>query len=236
MTATRTAFVAGATGYTGRQVVRACVEHGLRTVAHVRPDSRQLDRWKTQFAELGAEVDTTAWQAESMADTLKRLAPGVVFALLGTTRARGREAPSGGVENYETVDYGLSVLLLNAAATCGASPRFVYLSSAGVSERARGAYLGARWRVEEAIRASGLPFTIARPSFITGPDRDEERPGERIGAAVADAGLAVLARLGGRRLRARYGSTTNVVLADALVRLALDEAAADSVVESEGLR
>ena len=33
------AFVAGATGYTGREVVRLLAERGVRTLAHVRPDS-----------------------------------------------------------------------------------------------------------------------------------------------------------------------------------------------------
>ena len=66
--------------------------------------------------------------------------------------------------------------------------------------------------VERAVAGSGLPYAIARPSFITGPDRDEFRPGERIGAMVSDAALArtfdacgryaeVIAALGAERVR-----------------------------------
>jgi hypothetical protein len=77
---------------------------------------------------------------------------------------------------------------------------------------------------------------IARPSFITGPDRDESRPAERLGAAVVDA-LAAPARLfGGRRLADRYRSTTAAELAAALVRLAADPAAAGRVLEGDALR
>lgn len=228
------AFVAGATGYTGREVVRAAVAAGVETIAHVRPDSGSLPKWRAHFQEQGASIDTTAWELPAMRATLERLRPTLVFALLGTTRARGRHAPAGVEESYETVDYGLSVLLLEAATPC--APRFVYLSSAGVGPRARGDYLSARWRVEQAIRASGLSHVIARPSFITGPDRDETRVGERVGAAMSDAALSVVGALGGRRLRDRYRSTTNVVLARALVRLALDRDAGDGVFESEQLR
>jgi nucleoside-diphosphate-sugar epimerase len=236
------AFVAGATGYVGREVVRVMAqERSTATVAHVRPDSSRLAEWRDRVAAAGASVDTTEWDAAAMTETLVRLRPTMVFALLGTTRARGRQAAArGATDTYETVDYALTMLLLDAAAAAaretGVTPRFVYLSSMGVSAGTRNAYLAVRWRVEQALRASGLPFVVARPGFITGPDRDDRRPGERAGAAVTDALLAMAGALGARRLRERYRSTTNTALARALVRLALDPAATAAVVESEALR
>jgi uncharacterized protein YbjT (DUF2867 family) len=236
------AFITGATGYVGREVVRELVHRGGRAVAHVRPDSSRVAEWRERFARVGAETDTTPWSAEAMAATLARLAPTHVFALLGTTRARMRQAASrtgaveSYVESYETVDYGLTSLLLRASVAAGSTPRFIYLSSAGVSGTTGNAYLAARWRAEQELRASGLPYVIARPSFITGPDREERRPLERAGAAAVDVALAVAGALGGRHVRERYRSTTAPVLARALVRLALDPAPANRVVESEGLR
>ena len=94
----------------------------------------------------------------------------------------------------------------------------------------------ARVRVERALRDGDLPFTIARPSFITGPDRDEWRAGERIGAGVADAALGLAGLVGGRRFRDRYRSIDNVALARGLVRVALDPAQAGAVVEADQLR
>lgn len=230
------AFVAGATGYTGREVVRAALGAGLETVAHVRPDSARLDEWRERFEGQGARVDTTPWELEAMTSTLRRLGPSVVFALLGTTRARGRHAAPGVEETYETVDYALTVLLLQAAMASGVSPRFVYLSSVGVGPRARGAYMSARWRSEQAIRESGLSYAIARPSLITGPDRDEPRVAEQIAAVATDTALALVGALGGRRLRDRYRSTTNVALANALLRIGRDRALGDRVFSSEQLR
>lgn len=231
------AFVAGATGYTGRAVVRALRSRGVDTVAHVRPDAPRLAAWRAQFEALGARVDTTPWERRALTETLTLLRPDVVFALLGTTRARAaRAAGQGRDEGYEAVDYGLTMLLYHAAVLCGAHPRFVYLSAAGVREQGGNAYLQVRARVERELRAGTLPWVAARPSFITGPDRDEFRAGERIGAAVSDGVLAVAALFGGKRLRARYRSTTNRALAEALVRLGVEPGRVNRVVESEDLR
>ncbi len=172
-----------------------------------------------------------------MTATLARLRANAIFALLGTTRERGKAAARAGrVETYETVDYGLTHLLLRAALASGARPRFVYLSAAGVSEGSRIPYVAVRARMEREVRESGLPFTIARPSFITGPDREESRAGERLAAGVADAALGLVAALGAKRLAARWRSVTGAELGEALVRLALDPAAAGRVVETDGLR
>ena len=230
------AFVAGATGYTGREVVRELTRRGARTLAHVRPDASRRDDWRDRFAALGAEVDTTPWEEPLLAATLSRLRPTHVFALLGTTRARAAAERRTAAEGYVRVDYGLSAMLLRAAIAAGSRPRFVYLSAAGVRAGRSNPYLAVRWRLEEELRASGLPYVIARPSFITGADRDEPRPGERAAAAAVDALAGVVRLVGARRIADRYRSTTNVALARALVRLALDPGATAAVVESEALR
>lgn len=231
MTPPRRAFVAGATGYTGREVVRALVESGVQTYAHVRPDSSSLASWGERFGALGAEVDTTAWDEGAMSGRLLELAPTLLFALLGTTRHRMQAEQA----SYDTVDYGLTALLIRAASILSPKPKFVYLSSLGVGPRARGAYLLARLRAEEALRSSGLPYLIARPSFITGEDRDEARPGERVAAQVADGLLQVVGKLGGRKVQDRYRSTDARGLAHALVGLALDEARVNEVLSSDQL-
>lgn len=236
----KTAFIAGATGYTGREVVRQLAGSGVRTVAHVRPDSSRLDHWRTLFGQWGAEVDSTPWRADAMAETLKQLKPDGVFALLGTTRARGKAAARAGkdaaAESYEAVDHDLSVLLFDAAQACGSAPRVVYLSSMGAGPGAAGAYLKVRARVEERLRGSELAWTIARPSFISGPDRDDDRAGERFGATVADAALGAIAAVGIGRLKRRYGSHSNVDLAAGLIRCAQSDAWRDRVAEAEDLR
>jgi len=235
-----TAFVAGATGYTGREVVRALVAGGHRAVAHVRPDRRDLDEVRARFEGEGAEVDATAWDEAALAGTLEALQPDVVFALLGTTRHRMDQLREGkadyAVASYEEVDYGLTALLMRACLAAEITPRFVYLSAAGVQAGASTPYYAVRARMEQELRQSGLPYTIARPGIITGPDREEDRPLERMGGLVVDGALTVAGAFGFRGLQQRYRSTDAAALAAALVRLALDPEAADAVVASDGLR
>ena len=230
------AFVAGATGYTGREVVLACRRLGWRTVAHIRPGSAALARWQPRFAAAGAEVDTTPWELDAMTGTLARVRPSVVFALLGTTRQRARGEGLEARDAYRRVDYGLTALLVDAALASGSRPRFVYLSSVGAGSAGGNAYLQARADVEAKLRGSGLPWTIVRPSFITGPDREESRPLERVTARLADSALAVAATLGARSLRDRYRSTDAATLAAALAAAASDPACENVVLESAEAR
>ncbi len=214
-----TVFIAGATGYTGRHVVAACAARGLNTIAHIRPGSSSGPRWRGTFEEQGAVVDESAWTPEAMQDAMARHQPELVFSLLGITAKRGKQEGS----SYQSVDYGLTVLLLEAAATLKSPPVFVYLSSAGAGGPSMGAYMKARVMSEAAIRASEIPHLIARPSFITGEDRDESRPGERVAAVLADGLLGGLAKVGLGGPRKAWGSLTGTQLGEALVRLALAE-------------
>ncbi len=233
------AFVAGATGLTGRLVVEELRARGVDAIAHVRPDSSSLEAWRARFGALGARVDTTAWDEAALTATLRELAPSIVFALLGTTRKRAKRAAAAGTdpaaESYEAIDYGLTAMLRRACEASGQGPRFVYLSAIGVSESTGNPYMKARARIERELREGSLPYVIARPSFILG-DRDESRPGEKVGAGFVDGALAALGALGARKLRDRYASIDAAQLARALVRLGLDPSAEDVVVETDALR
>lgn len=231
----RVAFVAGATGYTGHALARVLAGAGVDCVAHVRPDSPRLAEWRQRFAGLGATADVTPWEEAAMRARLAELRPDVVFALLGTTARRARKAAREGGRDasYHAVDYGLTALLLRATPP---DSRFVYLSSAGVGPNARSPYTAVRWRLESELRASRRPFIIVRPSFITGPDREENRPAERLAAKVGNALLSVAGALGARQLRDRYRSIDADGLAHALARIAFDPACEGRTLHGEDLR
>jgi nucleoside-diphosphate-sugar epimerase len=213
-----TAFVLGATGFVGREVTRQLCVRGTKVFAHVRPDSKQLAEWRDKLGALGAEVDTTAWDAAAMAARFRELAPAHIYVLIGTTRQRARiDSVDGDI--YEAIDFGLTKIAVDAARASERKPRMVYLSGIGASASARGAYMRARGKAEDYVRESGLPWVIARPAIITG-DRDESRIGERSAAIIGDGLLAVARVFGGKRLRERYRSTTPDILASALIRLA----------------
>lgn len=212
-----TAFVLGATGFVGREVVRQLCVRGTNTVAHVRPDSSKLETWRTTFGALGATVDTTPWNATALAARIRELAPDQIYILIGTTRSKAKaDAVEGDI--YEKVDLGLTRLTVEATLASERTPRLVYLSSVGADRTARSAYLSARGKAEDVITSSNLPYVIARPSIITG-EREDGRLGEKSAAVVGDGLLAVAGLFGGAKLRNRYRSTTPDVLASALIRL-----------------
>ena len=245
-------FIAGATGYTGRALVCHGAELGDEIVAHVRPSSSQLAEAERAFAALGAEVLIAPWELDALSEALRRHRPEAIFCLIGTTKARMRalEAEGGRAAeaSYEAVDFGLTRLLVEAAeaaiiergaegqtGAAGWAPKFIYLSSLGAGPDARGAYLRARWRAEQAVTSSSLPFAIARPGFISGPDRRESRPMERLGARLTDALLKPLGALGLARLERAYSSITAEQLARAL-RRAAQLPGEDLVIESAELK
>jgi len=230
--ATTTAFVAGATGYVGREVVKQLVGLGIATHAHVRPSSGRFEEWRQRFEAIGANVCACDWTSEAIGAALANAEPTHVFSLLGTTRSRAKsEAITG--DPYDKIDYGLTAMLYEQAATLASKPRFVYLSAAGVGDSARSAYMRARVRAEALVREGPLPYVLARPAVITGSDRDDRRRGEEFAGKAIDGALSVLGALGARKLRERYRSTTNTVLAAALIRLATESV--DDGVVAEGI-
>ena len=233
-----TAFIAGATGYTGRHVAERLAREGVRTIAHVRPDSPALGSWTARFSAAGAETDATPWTDDEMARTMARVRPDFVFALLGTTRSRAArdERATGKAAGYEAVDYGLTAMLLRAARAAGVRPRYVYLSSIGAKATSGNPYLAVRGRFEAELQASELPYLIVQPSFISGSDRDERRVTERAASVAADALLHVAALAGARRLRDRWATLSGDALAAGMVRLALEAPDGRTVADAADIR
>lgn len=228
------AFVAGATGYTGCALVAALRAQGIPTIAHVRPGSSASEVWRERFGALGAEVDHTPWEAEAMRALIATRRPSHCFALLGTTRSRAQR--EGLRDAYERIDYGLTRLLLDAARAAAYGPRFVYLSAMGATARTRNPYVAVRGRLERELGESGLPHVIVRPAFITGPDREESRPAERMAAMAVDGLLGAFALVGLRGPRDRYGSLTGRELAEGMVAVAARADQQRVIVDVAGIR
>ncbi len=214
-------LIAGATGYVGQNVVAEALRAGHEVIAHVRPGSASGDA-AAGFSAAGARVVRTPWTAEAWRQQLAADAPERLFLLLGTTAARTKAAAQRGIDvSQQTVDLGLTMLAVTAARSVSPTIGLVYLSSLGASPTGN-EYLRVRATIEAALVSGPNPFTVVRPSLITGPDRDEARLGERIGALVGDAACAVLRAFGARGLAARWASITGPSLAQILVTLATE--------------
>lgn len=77
------------------------------------------------------------------------------------------EAPRRG-RTFEAVDAAGTERLVDAARQAGVR-RLVYLSGAGAAPDAKRHWFRAKARAEAAVRASGIDFTILRPTWIYGP-------------------------------------------------------------------
>ena len=214
-------LIIGATGYVGRNVVRVASSAGHDVLAHVRPDSAAADRTAAEFVAAGARVVRTPWKADAWYRALEAAPPDRIFLLLGTTAARAKAAAASGAPDasQSAIDLGLTMMALSAARTASPEAGLVYLSALGAAATGN-EYLRVRATVEAALVSGPNPFTVVRPSFITGNDRDETRPGERAGALVFDAVCALLRLVGARRRSAKLASISGPELAKILVDLA----------------
>jgi uncharacterized protein YbjT (DUF2867 family) len=148
-------FVAGATGATGRTLMRQALARGVPVIAHVRPKSASSD--------LAKEWPRKAVVELSDGETLIEMMSGytTVLQLIGTMRKRFSAG-----DTYETSDIGTTRQLVEAAKRAGAD-HFVLLSSMGAG-RPVGAYLKAKAEAERLVRESGIPWTIVRPPAFEG--------------------------------------------------------------------
>lgn len=146
------AFVAGATGYTGRALLEELAR--VTTDWKARPHARSAGK-------LDGAVVCDPRDVAALTDGMRGC--DAVVQLIGTVRARFDEG------DYDDIDYGTTVALGEAAKAAGV-PRFLLLSSVGAGS-ARGRYLAAKRKTEQWVEACGLEYTIVRPSMIVGAGR-----------------------------------------------------------------
>jgi uncharacterized protein YbjT (DUF2867 family) len=145
------AFIAGATGYTGRVLVDQLAKH---PTWKARPHARKPDVYPEGVVCEPHDVDKLA-AGMSGCDA--------VVQLIGTVRKNFDQG------DYDQIDYGTTVALGEAAKRAKV-PRVLLLSSVGAG-KPRGRYLQVKKKTEDWLIASGLEYTIVRPSFIVGPGR-----------------------------------------------------------------
>lgn len=151
-------LVAGATGRTGSHVVTELLASGYRVRAFVRDaeDARE---------KLGADLDYAVGDVRQR-ETIDAALDGVsaVISAIGA----GREDPANGPE---FVDYGGTKNLVEAASDAGLD-QFVMVSSGGVTHEDHvlnkmfNNVLVWKFKGEEAVRNSGVAYTIIRPGGL----------------------------------------------------------------------
>ena len=152
-------LVAGATGRTGQKVVSELLANDYSVRAFVRDAGLAREKLGSDIEYAEGDVR----QRETIDAALDDVA--AIISAIGASR----DDPSNGPE---FVDYGGVKNLAEAAADAELS-QFVLVSSAGVGRedsalnRMFGEILMWKFKGEEAVRNSGVPYTIVRPGGLT---------------------------------------------------------------------
>lgn len=149
-------LLTGATGFVGSHMIAAlrAAGHPLRCLVRSREKAKQHGLADNEIVE-----GDILWP-----ETLRPALPGVekVIHLVGIILERGPQT-------FERVHYEGTRNLVAAAKPAGVQ-RFVHMSAHGARPDPNAtAYHRTKWRAEQEVIHSGLPYVIFRPSIIYGP-------------------------------------------------------------------
>ncbi len=150
----RRVLLTGASGFVGREVRRQLLERGWQVVAL----SRTLAAGDAQPGVIQVAADITGQGWERWCEGCS-----AALHLVGIIR----EVRRGGT-TFERAHVRATESVIGACRRLGIR-RLVQMSALGARAGAATAYHRTKWQAEEAVRASGLEWTIFRPSLIFGP-------------------------------------------------------------------
>jgi NADH dehydrogenase len=147
-------FLTGGTGFVGRHMIDRLLSEGHTIRALVR------DPGKTAQPQAGVE-----WIAGDVVEG-SGLENGIdgceaVIHLVGIIVEKGKNT-------FERVHHMGTRNVVQAARHAGIR-RFIHMSALGVRPDGVAAYQTSKWRGEQEVRQSGIPWCILRPSLIFGP-------------------------------------------------------------------
>src|SRR4029079_974373 len=155
-----TVAVAGGSGFVGGGIAAGLFARGHRVVILSRDGEAARGPLPDGVEVRAADVADGDALAEALASI-----DALVIAL--AFKNSPMESPRRG-ETFMQVDAAGTEHLVAAARVAGVR-QVLYLSGAGAAPDAERHWFRAKWRAEEAIRGSGLAWTILRPTWIYGP-------------------------------------------------------------------
>lgn len=216
------ALLAGASGLIGQELLPLLLARPEYAKVHslVRRETGKMQVKLREHVVDFAALDASVTQASVGAID-------DVYITLGTTMKK-----AGSKEAFRRVDYDYILAVARVAKKLGAK-RLALVSSLGASAQSNVFYNKTKGEAEDAILALGFEeVVIVRPSILDG-DRQEERPGERVGLAVAKALSFMVPK--------KYQAIHVRKVAEAMVAAVLDDSAEKSrngvrIIESDELQ
>jgi uncharacterized protein YbjT (DUF2867 family) len=157
-------LVTGATGYVGHHLIKQLLEAGHQVVGL----ARSINGSKTASGiNLGLNPNATYLVGDVTSNKgIPEAMTGVdaVIHLVGIISEKG-------LQTFEKVHVEGTRNVLEAAKKAGVK-RYLHMSALGAGKDAVSGYSSSKYRAEELVRASGLSWTIMRPSLIFGQGDD----------------------------------------------------------------
>lgn len=149
-------FVTGASGFVGSAVVEALLAHGHSVTALINRGQLRAGVGKARV--VNGDLFTPAKLDEGLSDA------DAVVHLVGIIA----EQTSRGI-TFDRMHVEATKNVIEAARRVGVR-RFVHMSALGARDGARSRYHQTKFAAEQALRQSGLDWTIFQPSLIHGPN------------------------------------------------------------------
>lgn len=197
--------VAGGSGLVGGGIAAELHARGHRVIVV----SRQGDTARGPLPDSVEVRRADATRDEGLDEALAGV-DGLVIAL--AFKNSPFEAPRRG-QTFIEVDAAGTERLVAAAKRVGVK-RILYLSGAGAAPDAKRHWFRAKWRAEEAIRGSGIDFTILRPTWIYGP---QDVSLNRFIGFARQFGVVPMTNFGHQRLAPLFIDDVGRLAADCLV-------------------
>jgi uncharacterized protein YbjT (DUF2867 family) len=148
-------FLTGGTGFVGRHMIDRLLSegHSVRAVVRNSEKAASLARRGVEF--IAGDVVEGSGLDQGMAGC------DAVVHLVGIILEKGKNT-------FERVHHIGTRNVVEAAKRAGIK-RFIHMSALGVRPDGIAAYQTTKWRGEEEVRHSRIPYCILRPSLIFGP-------------------------------------------------------------------
>lgn len=153
----RLVAVTGASGFVGTHVCRKLLECGWRVRALVHDPAKAAAR----LGHIPVDIRSGDIRAS---DYVRSALDGVSYVVHLAAVAIERRGST-----YESVNASATTTVLKAAAAAGVE-RFVHMSQNGSDSRSPYPFLRSKGEAQDAVVASGLEWTVLRPSVIFGPE------------------------------------------------------------------
>jgi len=154
-------FLTGATGFVGKHMVQRLLAegHAVRALLRVPPGEKarvvQGFRQEGDFRYVQGDVVSGSGLAAAMKGC------DAVLHLVGIIVEKAKNT-------FDAVHHIGTRNVVEAAKRNGIK-RFIQMSALGVRKDGVAAYQTSKWKGEEEVRGSGIPYCILRPSVIFGP-------------------------------------------------------------------